>query len=692
MKAPDPDTNKNNYELIVRDLRQTSSRENGRLLLHSEQLSSVRWLADSKTVAVLAQDGQEMSVSLLGVVTGKREIVAGPAKKIKSFGIDDLGNVVVFSAGVPSQPETTLQETRKLRGFPVIPGTAAIDSDYFQDQLHDSELFLVKRKKDDERETTRLRAIGLAAQPIDRFVGNVNSLNVSPDGRYLAFEYVPETTPDSWQASFFVRAVEANGIKSPAWGLMEIATGHCKLAINAPSTGYMPLTWAEDSKSFVANTLAPIGSVWEQQDAAAGFHSLAGWDSYLHLFAVNVRTNVVSEVISKYLGFNKGTILWKKSDGEMFVPTDNGMVLRMKQIDGVWKEINRSARPSLKNGEAHDVIVSGNVLIGINEDIQTPPDLFIYDAKSVQTVVLTDLNPEYRDIFRGDIEKLNWTNKYGVPCEGQLIWPVGYQEGNKYPLVIMNAPTPGVFISDGTYTTAFPPQSLANAGFFVLMAEYTLSDDLISKDFPGHLAEAYNYMAMIESAITALVDRRIVEPTKVGIIGFSRTSWKVDFMLTHSDVKFAAASSADGGLYNYGSYWLWNREEATSDSETMLGGPPHGESFQNWLKYAPAFNAQHVQTPLLMEYVGYGHLPSGPLQAYEFFSALYRQGKPVELYFYPKGDHPLDTPFERVASLRRNVDWFRFWIQGWEGSPPTYDPEQYVRWRALRRRYTEQSP
>ena len=73
--------------------------------------------------------------------------------------------------------------------------------------------------------------------------------------------------------------------------------------------------------------------------------------------------------------------------------------------------------------------------------------------------------------------------------------------------------------------------------------------------------------------------------------------------------------------------------------------------------------------------------------AFEFFVALNRQGKPAELYRYPKGKHPLDTTFERLASLRRNLDWFRFWIQGYEGKAPDYDPEQYVRWRKLRAQY-----
>ena len=146
-----------------------------------------------------------------------------------------------------------------------------------------------------------------------------------------------------------------------------------------------------------------------------------GWDSYLHLFAVNVQTGAVSEVISKYVGFEKGPILWERSDGEMFVPTDNGMVLRMAQIEGKWKEVGHSVRPQLKNGVAQDVIIGTNLLVGINEDVRTPPDLFVYDTKTAEVVLLTDLNPEYRDVSLGKIETVHWTNKYGVRCEGQLM-------------------------------------------------------------------------------------------------------------------------------------------------------------------------------------------------------------------------------------------------------------------------------
>jgi hypothetical protein len=38
------------------------------------------------------------------------------------------------------------------------------------------------------------------------------------------------------------------------------------------------------------------------------------------------------------------------------------------------------------------------------------------------------------------------------------------------------------------------------------------------------------------------------------------------------------------------------------------------------------------------------------------------------------------TPQARLASVQRNLDWYRFWPQSYERPNPE-DPDQYVRWR-----------
>ena len=55
----------------------------------------------------------------------------------------------------------------------------------------------------------------------------------------------------------------------------------------------------------------------------------------------------------------------------------------------------------------------------------------------------------------------------------------------------------------------------------------------------------------------------------------------------------------------------------------------------------------------------------------------------MELVFFPEGKHILELPLQRVGSMQGSVDWFRYWLQGYENPNPQY-PEQSVRWRALR--------
>jgi dipeptidyl aminopeptidase/acylaminoacyl peptidase len=241
------------------------------------------------------------------------------------------------------------------------------------------------------------------------------------------------------------------------------------------------------------------------------------------------------------------------------------------------------------------------------------------------------------------------------------------------------------FVCDGHYTTAFPPQPLASAGFAV--AIFNVYDAFGSganePSGPPQTKEAESTVASVESLIDFLDKKGIILRDDVGIIGFSRSSWKVDYFLTHSDFTMRAASSADGGLGNYGNLWTTDGS-GSGEVATSYGGLFFSPSRSAWLAGAPAFNADKVSAPLLMEYTGADGRLDQPIGAYEFHSALVGLGKPVDLFFYPRGSHPLDTPFERIASLERNVDWFRFWMQGYESTPPEYDPEQYVRWRKLR--------
>jgi len=65
------------------------------------------------------------------------------------------------------------------------------------------------------------------------------------------------------------------------------------------------------------------------------------------------------------------------------------------------------------------------------------------------------------------------------------------------------------------------------------------------------------------------------------------------------------------------------------------------------------------------------------------YAGLYSLKKPVDLILLNTSEHGITNPAVRTVSQGTNVDWFRFWLQGYEDPDPA-KAEQYKRWRQLR--------
>jgi hypothetical protein len=77
------------------------------------------------------------------------------------------------------------------------------------------------------------------------------------------------------------------------------------------------------------------------------------------------------------------------------------------------------------------------------------------------------------------------------------------------------------------------------------------------------------------------------------------------------------------------------------------------------------------------------------LAAYETFALLPlirhmgEAKKPYDAYVFSGEAHIKWQPAHLHAIMRRNLDWFRYWLQGYE-DPDTARREQYLKWRALK--------
>lgn len=314
----------------------------------------------------------------------------------------------------------------------------------------------------------------------------------------------------------------------------------------------------------------------------------------------------------------------------------------------------------------------------IKQDINEPPTLWASEPKAGLAKELWNPNPQLASIELGQASVYTWKDHSGYEWRGGLVLPPNFVRGRRYPLVIQ---THGFFnehefLVDGSYTTGFAARALAAAGIIVLQVE-----DRPDRHSQPAQQEALLAVKGFKAAIDQLDKDGLIDPSRVGIIGFSRTAWYVEEALIHEPHLFRAATLIDGIDQSYMSYMLFAPGDPILGvgAEAVNGAKPFGVGLESWLKNAPGFNLNKVETPVRIEALGRISL----LGEWEIYSSLYQQGKPVDLVYIPTGQHILQSPKNRYASQQGNVDWFRFWLQGYEAPDPA-KTSQYKRWERLR--------
>ncbi len=200
----------------------------------------------------------------------------------------------------------------------------------------------------------------------------------------------------------------------------------------------------------------------------------------------------------------------------------------------------------------------------------------------------------------------------------------------------------------------------------------------LDEDKAGTVDEAPLESSQFDRIVEHLDGRGLIDPRRVGVIGFSRTCFHVKFALTHSQLRFAAASVTEGFDGGYIGYVL-SAPTFNQDIEAVNGGPPFGKTFNLWLERAPDLNLPKVNTPLLITSL----TPADAVYDWEWFGVLKLLGKPADMIVLKDGSHVLERPWDRMISQQGTVDWFCFWLKG-EEDPGPGKTEQYLRWRKLR--------
>src|SRR5207244_7962007 len=118
----------------------------------------------------------------------------------------------------------------------------------------------------------------------------------------------------------------------------------------------------------------------------------------------------------------------------------------------------------------------------------------------------------------------------GREWKGGLYKPVGYNSGQRYPLVIQtHGFSQSEFRPSGVFPTAMAARALAAMGIMVLQTATGAAGARCPIATPE---EGPCEVGIFESAASQLVSEGLVDPNKIGIVGFSRSCFYVMEMLT----------------------------------------------------------------------------------------------------------------------------------------------------------------
>lgn len=697
VQQPDIANNDTHSTLYVTAI-ETSRNPGPKPILTIARISELQWLPDNRHIAAIVQNHDKTTLALIDTTTGDLSMISNLTEDVDDYSMDRNGDVFAVSVGVTAPHGPSAISTKAINeGYRVAPPAEGNAGSWRMRQIY----ILQKSSKGVWNQSGPLTLVSpLSGKAFSSLkTGNGMDLSLSPDGTHLLVDNMEDVgdLPSRWRESPYVTWLGHNFAFVILDYVYDLATKNVAVPLESPLTRDHAV-WSPDSRSFARIALPPVGSMWEKQDMEQGVPN----DHNTHLFTVNIETGTVSEVLRRA---EQVPLLWTAS-GDLLIRAGNGIVETLRQSGDQWKEMGSLQIPLPQLSSHSQLIADGSRFLGDYQDVSTAPQLFEYSAKTAKVTVLVKLNPEAENLLLPQVKRIQWKTSTGFLANGVLLLPPDYDPTRRYPLVIENGSIlyNGDFVCDSgmSHVSSFVRGILADNGIMYLMRSWPGNDNwernFYPKGYPGGIAEAAFKLDLVESAIKYLDDRQMIDPGNVGLIGFSRGGWYTEYALTHSRIRYRAASVTDNVEYAYGAYWYLHADRGFQISDEMYGGPPYGDTLQNWKDYSISFNTEKIHTPLLKEVMGYGlkeddpHRPPNNLSIhFEVFTALSRQDKPVEMYYYPNEEHQVEHPVARISSLQRNIDWFRFWLQGYERPDPE-DPDQYKRWELMRMRARSDRP
>ncbi|UCH95255.1 MAG: S9 family peptidase [Candidatus Aminicenantes bacterium] len=290
-----------------------------------------------------------------------------------------------------------------------------------------------------------------------------------------------------------------------------------------------------------------------------------------------------------------------------------------------------------------------------------PGELFYWKPGQKQVKQLTNLNPWLAQRKLGKQEIIRYQSRDNWEIEGLLIYPVDYQEGQKYPLVVIVHGGPESHYSNSWLTSySRPGQVLAGKGYAVFYPNYRASTGYgVKFALVGFKDPAGKEFDDIADGIDFLIKKGIADLERVGLGGGSyggyAAAWFASFY-----TKYIRAVCMSVGISD-----LISKRGTTDIPYEDLYVHMKDPLENNWdffLKRSPIYWAYQSKTAVLI-LGGTDDTRVHPSQSLEFYRRLKMNNHPaVRLVQYPGEGHSNRKQPARIDFLYRVLQWYDWYV------------------------------
>jgi len=574
--------------------------------------SDPEWSPDGQWIAFTSGRSGKNNIWLIRTNGGEAEQLTDVKTGVSGFEWSPDGKWIAFTMADP--PSETEEKDKKAKD----------DANVVDEDFKMTHLWLISVAKDEKgkREAKQL------TKGNDFTVGGGfgGGWEWSPDGKAIVFAHTPTPRVNDWPLADISTVDVSSGEIQPL-----VKTG---AAENSPryspdakwiaySASDDPPTWG--FMSWVMIVPAAGGTPWKLATTYDEQPEIEGWSADGKWIYYSETHGTVSEVGA--------------------VPVDGGPPKVLSQGNWIFGEnLNRT-----------------RTMFGLSaQSWNKPPEAYVTSVERWEPVQVSRANADAPKHPFGNTEVVRWNSKDGMEIEGLLTYPVGYEEGKRYPLLLIVHGGPA-----GVYTQSFiANRSVYPLATFAAQGWAALRCNIRGSSGYGRKFRYANYNDWggmdyqdLMAGVDHVIQMGVADPDRLGVMGWSYGGFMTSWIITQT--KRFQAASIGAPVTNLMSF------TGTADIPGFIPdyfGAEFWDNLEAYKNHSAMFNIKGASTPsLILHGERDERVPIG--QGFELYTALKRQGTPVKMVTYPRQPHGLREPRLVLDAGKRNVEWFRNYLK-----------------------------